>query len=1425
MPQSAEELLIQRAKSGGIDAWERLITLYQDSLQEHIRYRYDQRLAAHISPEDILQEALLQAWLDIKSLKATASASFMSWLKTVADRRMSDALKSQQRLKRGGQLRRATNWIGHENASWHDLLDALPAEAQTASSIISHKESARALQVAVSLLPEDQRTALRMHELEGMTLRETADAMKRTVPAVRGLLHRGRQQLARDLASASSWLSARTDASRLLAQKESETEHPVVDGLEHSANTQPRGLIGQAVSHYQVVEKLGVGGMGVVYRAKDTRLSRSVALKFLPEGVTLNPRAVGRFTREARAASALNHPNIITIHDIATVDGLHFIVMELVEGRTLQAKSALNLCMQSLKELGTQVARALAVAHAAGIIHRDIKPKNIMVRDDGYVKVLDFGLARLMPERTGALDEATNANDTGPGVVVGTVRYMSPEQTQGETLSPATDVFSFGIVLYELATGRHPFEAESHQAVIRHILSEMPLPPSRLNPEISSHLERLILEMLQKDPQLRPTAREVEMRLAEISADEPDQKSSGQNGQAAPSLDRHTVGREEPLAALRAELDSVRTGQGRLVCVSGEPGIGKTTLLDDFLEQLKVDGSAFSSARGTCSERLAGAEAYLPILEVLEHLTRNDDGELVARTLRLVAPTWYVRIVSLSAEDSSAERVLADARTASQERMKREMIAFLEELCRTRPVVLFLEDVHWADVSTVDLLAYIGTKLKSTRMLIVATYRPTELLLSDHVFARVKRELQGRGWCHELSLDFLTHRDIEKYLALEFPGHRFPVELADLIHARTEGSPLFMVDLLRFLRDRRVVVQQGGQWTLVESVAEIEDDIPESVRSMVQTKIHQIANDDRRLLTAASVQGHEFEAVVVARALGLDEAEVEERLECLDRVHALVRPVCEQEFPDHTLTLRYTFVHALYQNTLYGALSPARRAQASAAVADALLGLYGEQAATIASELALLFEAARDFGPASDHFSLAARNAAAIYANQEAVELTRKAIANAERLRGRQRHERVHSAALQLGQLHMTLSQFDDALADFQQAEKAARDCGDQESEVNAICGSASALYYLKRLRETVEQGRRALELAKATGSDMCVASAEIVLAYERLCVGALPAAAKYYESAVPIMKSEGAPIQMLDAVATAGMMHTWRLEYQDAHHTLDWAVKRSRELGACLSMLRCLWFKGMALGNEGRLTDAISVIREGMRLAELNGERFYLSRLPNTLGWIHREAQDFESALRLDSENVRLAREAGFPEGEANSLVNLGHDYLSLGEADRAFEYLQEAATIYEQDVWYRWRYNTRLQAELARYWILRGSLEPATTHATACLEAAEASQSHKYIAWAHKVFGDIATLEDRVDVATQEYGIALQTVHTHPCPTTHWRILVARADLARKLNDPAAADEFRGQARNVARGLADSIREEPLRQKFLMSKAVREL
>ena len=741
------------------------------------------------------------------------------------------------------------------------------------------------------------------------------------------------------------------------------------------------------LGHYRLDEHIGEGGMGRVFRAFDTRLNRPVAIKVMRAADTTSAHLpAGAFMREARAASALNHPNIVIVHEIGEApSGDLFIVQELVEGHTLRAMLALRrdpTPLETAVDLGLQIARALVAAHAAGIVHRDVKPENVMIRADGFVKVLDFGLARRTDEVQH--DETTKTQlHTLPGTFTGTPAYMAPEAVSGHSSGTGADVFALGVVLYEITAGRRPFEGQSQAGVMASILSDQPVPIGRFNPAIPRWFDELVQQMLHKDPALRPSARDVERQLTAAR--------TTINLPVAPVTRRATVGRDEERAQLQRAYARVSHGRGLIAAVTGEPGIGKTSLIEDFLRDLVARGERPTIARGRCSESLAGAEAYLPILEMVDGLLHRSDGPALTGMIRTVAPTWYVQVATPSV-DAIAPGEGRQAPAVSQERMKRELGALLQEISRLQPVVLFIDDLHWADVSTIDMVNYLAGRFGEMRVLLIATYRPSDMALSKHPFLAVRGDLQSRGVFEELALGFLDVPDIERYLGLQFAGHRFPREFAVAIHAKTEGSPLFMADLVRYLRDTGGIVQEDGAWVVARGVPEMPKELPESVLGMIARKIDRLDEQDRRLLQGASVQGVEFDSAILADALSLEAVEVEDRLERLEQVHALVTRGDELEFPDGTLTLKFRFVHVLYRNVLHGSLQPTRRIALSKAVASALLTRYATDTHAVAARLAFLYEAARDFAAAAQFFFAAAQRAVALSGYREALSLAERGL-------------------------------------------------------------------------------------------------------------------------------------------------------------------------------------------------------------------------------------------------------------------------------------------------------------------------------------------------------------------------------------------------------------------------------------------------
>jgi hypothetical protein len=572
---------------------------------------------------------------------------------------------------------------------------------------------------------------------------------------------------------------------------------------------------GTALDHFEILERLGAGGMGEVYRARDTRLGRELALKVLPPARVSDREATDRFLREARAASALNHPNVVTVYDIGRGERGLYIAMELVRGRTL-ADFSEPLGVSTVARLGSQAARALAVAHDARIVHRDIKPDNLMLRDDGYLKVLDFGLARLF-ERSGGFED--DVGKTNSGIIMGTLRYLSPEQASGDPVAAPSDVFGLGVVLYELLSSRHPFSPRggSHAGTLGAIIAKDPPSLDGLGLSLPTTITGLVHRMLAKEPELRPTAIDVALTLDALSgsgAAEPGLTLTvrdashaapapiaggnsvvfasipsgdgtivlpGSAPKAAPRAPRAgarttvVVGRRRDRGAFMEAWERASAGHGTVLVVSGEPGVGKTTFVEACLAEID-DTTGVIVARGRCSERLAGTEAFLPVLEALESAVRADPSGEVLALLTRHAPTWTREIGEsngTAASPAAIDGVPSGLQAASPERMKRELLSFIEATARTHPLAIFLEDLHWADSATVDLLGYIGARVDTMPLLVITTFRESEMRLAKHPFLASLLDLQSRGLSEAIALGLLEAGDVQELLDRRYPQHRF----------------------------------------------------------------------------------------------------------------------------------------------------------------------------------------------------------------------------------------------------------------------------------------------------------------------------------------------------------------------------------------------------------------------------------------------------------------------------------------------------------------------------------------------------------------------------------------------------------------------------------------------------------------------------
>ena len=443
--------------------------------------------------------------------------------------------------------------------------------------------------------------------------------------------------------------------------------------------------------------------------------------------------------------------------------------------------------------------------------------------------------------------------------------------------------------------------------------------------------------------------------------------------------------------------------------ILGEPGIGKTTLIDAFLAGMgnwKLGSAALPSrslnpksqipnpdpwvGRGQCIEHYGVGEAYLPMLEALGQLCRQPGGEQIVTLLSRYAPTWLVQMPAF-VNDTELDALQRKVHGATRERMLREMAEAIEVLTAERPLVLVIEDVHWSDHSTLDLLSLLAQRRGPARLLLLATYRPADVIVSGHPLRAMKQELQVHGQCEELPLAFLTSIEVEQYLAARFPQQQFPAELGQIIHQSTEGNPLFMVNVVDEWIRQGLLTETDGQWQVTAKVEELAADVPESLRQMIEQQLTDLTAEERRVLETASVVGEEFMTATVAAGIDERRERVEAWCEGLAKREQFLRVRGTEVLADGTVTGRYGFLHALYPQVLYELLTAVRRVQLHRRIGAWGARAYGERVGEHATELARHCEQGQDYERAVQYLQQAGENAVRRSANHEAISLLSRA--------------------------------------------------------------------------------------------------------------------------------------------------------------------------------------------------------------------------------------------------------------------------------------------------------------------------------------------------------------------------------------------------------------------------------------------------
>lgn len=900
--------------------------------------------------------------------------------------------------------------------------------------------------------------------------------------------------------------------------------------------------------------------------------------------------------------------------------------------------------------------------------------------------------------------------------------------------------------------------------------------------------------------------------------------------------ERSLVGRKPELARLSHLLAAAMASSGSVAFITGDAGSGKTALTHAFIRSALESAPDLLAATGRCVEHFGAGEALAPFLHAVADLISGDAAEALVPLLEAHAPTWCLQFPERFSESETLGHLRQITVGSTQARMLRELCHFLKAVARLSPVLLSIEDLHWADPASVDALRLLGDMSKSERLLVVGTLRLEALELHNRPLHCLYLDLHSDTRSSELKLGGLSVDDIQTLLACTFQPHEFSAELSAFITSKTEGQPLFVTRLLQHLVERGDIRCVAGRWHLARELRQLSVGVPESIRSLIERKLHSLTLRQRRMLQFASVQGDEFTSLVLSGLLGADEVKVQERLRHLERVHHLVVEQREEALSGHHFTLRYRFTHALYQNVLYAELVAGRRRQLHLAAAECLIAHTREYGLSFAAQIAWHSEEARDFGRAAEYRIQCGDRAVRAYAFRAAIEHYSHAIALLERVRtpGNQ----LRAIALhKLAWARIHLLDFAPAVAELKAALEGARAIGDQQLEgetLNALCHVA----VLHRHDRTVssETARQALELAAASGQAGVGLVARALLAGRSFLAGdSISSEPELSRVVADARRFEHYPALVL-GLGFLGLLRFWRSEYAQAEALLTETIAYDVDFRDSSVKISALCVAGASRSHLGRIEDALVSYEDALVWAQRAGDATRLPHVLSALSWLHHEvgqptlgedyARQTVQALTAESGPYGLVgAQCNLLEASLNCIPTFGARVPRLPDSEACQHSLRELARGLVQWNWWHWSFHLRVDACTCQQNLQRKEFELAERGARLLLEMASEHRARKYMAIAHRILAEVRGEAGDWDAASNHLQLGLNCLEEVSGTLWTWKLLTGAGRLARQANDHAAMLNAYSRAWALVRGIAGSMRDEKMRTSFLESSGVREV